>query len=458
MIAAVDLRTNYPAVVVADGMSIVFAGSLQLGKLSEDRTKRTITPADVRGVVQSLLEKCVMADRIVFVGGEKSGTGAELVAASEVPTEKVEVLRQHMSAEQVRAHFPNWTTAPQSDPDYAGWCTGDYGGTRKAAHVLLTALDLVEKPVQGASPKTLRRHENTRSKPISVLLEGGPSGKSNEGVSAETHENPEARPTSVTGRPEANHSDPNVHPDGLFRVAGIDTGANVGIVVAEKVGPFWRQIVQHTIAVNVSEASDREDFVEGLARIFHSLRVRRVVIEKVTGGVYLGKEYDEKAAWAVQAISSRLVDANWLGGMVETLCMTAPERIEVETAPASHWRRSLLGGKRTPGDEEVKQRVGEQFPVWPAESTTHERDAAGLILWDEKNRTPPEPSARKPRAKREGGSTRKEGCTCPPHKGAHFKGCPARAPRKSGTIQKCKVCGQPKRGHSCPGKKIEESA
>lgn len=433
--AALDARTGYLGLVVVEDLGeaaapraqIIFAGTLQLGhnepvpgKTPGTRgdMRRVVTPDDVSLCAEKIASLTNECPRVAVVGD-----GRGVVEKLDVTT-PVEVTPRRIKREQIVKHIVGWYE--DGFTEAGGWRVGSFPGTCAAAHILLTDMGIVEAPAKGESVKKLREAV-TPAEPanLETLLR--------ESVG-------EPAPTPV-----------------LPSVMGVDPGKNIGIVIAQAAGTMFRQIFKTTIEIDVNDETDRFELAQGIARFVRQYNVTKVVIERVTNvhGGHAGG--DERALGAVRSMATRLVGANWLGGMVEAACWFSPNGVSVETAPASHWRRKLCGGRSTPGDDVVEETVRKGFPAWPAKSTVHERDAAGLILWD----AIPEPEAapKKPRAPRTKGPKRverPEGCTCPPkHRGAHQKACPFA--RKTGGAYACAVCGLPKRGHVCAGAPAEPS-
>ncbi len=442
---AIDARTAFVGLVIADSPATpgglprcLFAGTRELGRnvkrTAEDEPsrlelRREVTDADIKEMCDAIHSEIT---RYVFgaltlvqivietpSGREFSRRFVNQCARSTPHICSVITSNRAGGSTAVPQAFEDW---PDGLDDIDGWRIGDFAGMRDAGRMLLGAAPMVKvaPAARPASRPSLVQHDDVEDRIKAHLLEFSPPVLAN-----------------------------------ASRVLAVNTGASVvGLCVAELAGPGplrFRRVISRCLELDATDPAQRADFITGLARLIHAERVERVVIKQVTHVHGGGDQMDATRAVAVlRAMASEFVAANWLGGMVEALCLSTPVPIAVVCPSASHWRRRVCAGMSgmPSNDAGVSAKVREAFPEWPERSTTHERDAAGLIVWDAIG----EPAAKKasaPRAK--GPAKRRAGCTCPPGpiKGGHAKGCPLRAARGKGTVQLCGKCGAPRRGHKC---------
>jgi hypothetical protein len=438
--AAIDARTAFPALVVADTDAgrpprYVFGGTLELGHVEGRGTldaKRIATTEDIHAVAQALVGHASMFDvKRIRVEVSERDFSKPLADAIKQEAGFCNIAFEHhapkpSSTKEISACFDGWPTFVEDRPH--GWRVGNFPGIRQCARGLLAEVPIVRVP-----PKDQKFGE--------IEIHGTPVGL----VKITT---PDGAPITITTEGTGtNFKAP--------RVLAIDPGSHVGVCIAEKVGPTWRCVLSRVVTLDPTKPEQRKDLIAGLARLIRTERVERVVIEESTNFYSGEKDASERTLKAISARATDLLRTNWIGGMVECLALAATPPIPVVTASAQHWRRRVCGdvGKGTPKDAAVAVKVREAFPDWPATTTVHERDAAGLVLWDEMGL--PMPATRKRGLSR---SKRRQGCTCPPkHRGTHVPTCPLRADQrapggKAGGVQKCRVCGLPRKGHKCPGK------
>ncbi len=442
--AALDCRTAFPALVIADCVDgelprLLFAGSIMVGanvKRTAEHAPglelvRVVSDYQIDMAVELLLEKLAVWDpKTLFLDEAPASRpymmriAAEVQEAAQCATNACKFPRAGKNSKSVPQCFESWPTTVLDHID--GWRVGDSKGTREAAIMLLDEVPTVRMPAREA-PALL-------PPPTTPVATAGAFVLPPEEI-VYRYSTDNGRTYSETRRP---------------RILAIDTGAHIGICVAEELGGGrFARVLSRTVTLDPTDAEQRADFVEGLARLIHAERVERVVIERVDGVHGGDRGTGPGALAAVCAMATHLVQAAWLGGMAECLALARPGgALRVDTASAANWRRQIIGGRGTPADGAVATKVREAFPEWPDRTTEHERDAAGLVVWACRDLTP------KTRKRAPGKpSGRKAGCTCPPrHKGAHLGTCPLRKARAAGTVQICKRCGAPRKGHACPAK------
>jgi len=507
--AAVDARTAYPALVIVDDTGdkpiLVLARTIGLAEYEDlpperqrpGHDKRRIITAGriaerVKMMVDLLLEQNVEHLSIEAPGrAEFSGRFCDALrdVAKEagIAVERVDthwpLSNVRERPEEVRGAIVGWPSEQPAEDLPEGWRTGDYKGTRDAARVLLGALGVETELVEELAESVRTVVPRSAESPVIVgpSLVGIPSvGWTSIGWS--TVGTPEGWAPVRRGREVAvleadEEQEEEIEDSGRPRVLGLDPGYGSrapGVIVAEAVAPevatqapiIFRVVKRPRLTVDPLDAKSRAAFLVELVRLIREYRVSRVVIERISS-VHAGHAKGRDAARALGAIlgqATGAIQSNWLGGMLEGACLAAfpPEGFTVRTVPEVTWRAKVVG-KAHAKNADVTPIVHERFVNWPARSTVDQRDAAGIILWDEIDSRPAAVTVqrrkRKPGMSEHAGRTERRaaaraaaGCTCGAEvKGGHRKGCPGRKPRTAKGPQLCSVCKQPRKGHTCSG-------